>query len=315
MSTTTHAGSAGGDRSLSVDRGLQRFIRETRKHAFLDAAEEQRLARLSREQGDREATDMLVNSHMRLVIKIAMQYRHYPAPVEDLISEGTLGLIQAVERFDPGRGYRLSTYAMWWIRAAITDFVIRSWSLVKTGTTSEQKKLFFKLRKTKARLHAYEDGELPAPVIRQIAEELAVPESDVVMMNRRLAGPDATLNAPLRDGSDGEWQDWLPDEGDSPYEQFADREEQSVRRRMIRDAMDILNERERDIVGDRHLREDPVTLEQLSRRFGISRERVRQIEVEAIAKIKRFALRQQYLSQTHRSGARRGIEASPAVAA
>ena len=273
---------------MSVDAGLQRYIREIRKAPVLEPGEEQALARRLRDHGDGEAMRRLVGSHMRLVVKVAMRYRRYSVPIEDLISEGAIGLMKAVERFDPDRGFRLSTYALWWIRAAMTDFVIRSWSLVRMGQTTEQRKLFFNLRKMKANLRAYDEGDLRDDDVRRIASELNVPEKDVVEMNGRLAGQDASLNAPVAGTGEGEWQDWLADDGEIHGERLEQREEFAHRRLRLEDVMRGLKDREREIVTERHLVETPKTLEALSRRHQISRERVRQIEHEAVAKIKRW---------------------------
>lgn len=274
--------------AMSVDSGLQKYIREIRKAPMLDPGEEHQLARRCRDDGDDEAAGRLIASHMRLVVKMAMQYRRYSVPVEDLISEGTMGLMKAVERFDPDRGFRLSTYALWWIRAAMTDFVIRSWSLVRMGQTTEQRKLFFNLRKMKSKLRAYEDGDLRDSHVRQIVTELNVSEKDVVAMNRRLAGQDASLNVPAGDMGDGDWQDWIRDDNETHDENFASREEYAYRLKMLREVMQGLKDREREIIIERHLVETPQTLEALSRRHHISRERVRQIEHEAVGKIKRW---------------------------
>lgn len=273
---------------MSVDSGLQKYIREIRKAPMLDPGEEHQLARKCRDDGDEEAKQRLIASHMRLVVKMAMQYRRYSVPVEDLISEGTMGLMKAVERFDPDRGFRLSTYALWWIRAAMTDFVIRSWSLVRMGQTTEQRKLFFNLRKMKAKLHAYDDGDLRDNHVRQIVTELNVSEKDVVAMNRRLAGQDASLNVPAGELGEGDWQDWLKDDTETHDENYASREEHAHRMQMLREVMKGLKDREREIVIERHLVDTPKTLEALSRRHRISRERVRQIEHEAVGKIKRW---------------------------
>ncbi len=273
---------------MPVDPSLERYIREIRKEPMLDPGEEHVLARAYRDHRDEEAARRLVGSHMRLVVKVAMRYRRYSVPIEDLISEGTIGLIKAVERFDPDRGFRLSTYALWWIRAAMTDFVIRSWSLVRLGQTTEQRKLFFNLRKVKGKLRAYEEGDLREHHVRQIVKELNVPEKDVVLMNRRLSGHDASLNVPAGDNGEGEWQDWLMDDHEAQDERLASRQEHSYRRHRLDEVMKGLKDREREIVTERHLVDSPQTLEALSRRHRISRERVRQIEHEAVAKIKRW---------------------------
>jgi RNA polymerase sigma-32 factor len=262
---------------------------------MLGAEQERELAEKSA-AGDLNATHLLVNSHLRLVVKIAMGYRGYGLPVDELVSQGNIGLMQAVERFDPQRGFRLATYAMWWIRAAMQEYIVHSWSLVKIGTTSEQKKLFFNLRRVKQKIEAIEEGDLPPQTVTRIADMLNVPETEVVNMNRRLAAADASLNAPLRGEGETEWQDWLIDEGDGQEAKLAAVEELSYRRELLDDAMRFLSERERDIVSQRHLNDKPVTLEQLSRSYGISRERVRQIEVGALAKLKKNMTR---VARTH----------------
>jgi RNA polymerase sigma-32 factor len=258
------------------------------------------LAQRWRGHGDVEAAHKLVTSHLRLVAKIAMGYRGYGLPLNELISEGNVGMMQAVKRFDPDRGFRLATYAMWWIRAAIQEYILHSWSLVKMGTTAAQKKLFFNLRKIKGQLQAIEEGDLAPETVTKIATELSVPEADVVSMNRRLAAPDHSLNAPLRQDGEGEWQDWLMDDADNQEIQLADREELGKRRQLLTDAMRNLNERERLILSERRLRDNPTTLEDLSQRYNISRERVRQIEVRAFEKlqkaIKNAALEQRLTS-------------------
>ncbi len=245
------------------------------------------LAKRWREHSDPEAAQKLVTSHLRLVAKIAMGYRGYGLPLAELISEGNVGMMQAVKRFDPDRGFRLATYAMWWIRASIQEYILHSWSLVKMGTTAAQKKLFFNLRRLKGQIQAIEEGDLSPEHVKKIAAELDVPEADVVSMNRRLAAADHSLNAPLRADSEGEWQDWLVDETDDQETRLSERQELGVRRDLLRDAMAHLNERERDILAARRLKEEPATLEDLSQRYGISRERVRQIEVRAFDKLQR----------------------------
>ncbi|MCZ6813587.1 MAG: RNA polymerase sigma factor RpoH, partial [Alphaproteobacteria bacterium] len=250
--------------------------------------EEYMLAKRWREHDDIDAAHRLVTSHLRLVAKIAMGYRGYGLPIGELISEGNVGMMQAVKRFDPERGFRLATYAMWWIRASIQEYILHSWSLVKMGTTAAQKKLFFNLRKIKGQMKALEEGDLPPEKVRRIAEQLAVSEDDVVQMNRRMAAQDHSLNAPLRaDGEGGEWQDWLVDESASQEEVLGETEEFQQRTRLLRDAMKGLNEREQHIINERRLREDPTTLEKLSQHYGISRERVRQIEVRAFEKLQK----------------------------
>ena len=238
-----------------------------------------------REHEDPEAARKLVTSHLRLVAKIAMGYRGYGLPVSEIVSEGNVGLMQAVKRFEPERGFRLATYAMWWIRAAIQEFILRSWSLVKMGTTAHQKKLFFNLRKAKSRINALEEGDLHPDHVTEIATKLAVPEVEVVNMNRRLSSPDSSLNAPLRSDSESEWQDWLADDTMDQETRLAEREELGDRHDLLSNAMSGLTERERDIIEARRLRDEPVTLEELSQKYGVSRERVRQIEVRAFEKL------------------------------
>jgi RNA polymerase sigma-32 factor len=254
---------------------------------MLTADEEMALARRWAEHGDIKASDRLVTSHLRLVVKIAMGYRGYGLPVDDLISQGNVGLMQSVQRFDPDRGFRLSTYAMWWIRAAIQEYIINSWSMVKMGTTADQKKLFFNLRRIKMQLQALEDGDLTPENTRRIATSLGVPEVAVTDMNRRLAGSDPSLNAPIRAEGESQWQDFLVDDGDNQEERLAARQEGGFQRRLVAGAMQHLTEREREIVAARHFVDSPATLEVLGRRFGVSRERVRQIEVGALGKLKR----------------------------
>ncbi len=267
--------------------GISSYMRQIQTYPLLKPEEERDLARRWISNRDQHAAHTLVNSHLRLVAKIAVGYRGYGLPVDELIAQGNLGLMQAVERFDPERGFRLATYAMWWIRAAIQEYVVHSWSLVKMGTTSEQKKLFFNLRRLKAQIQALEEGELHPEHAEKIAEILNVPETEVISMNRRLAAVDASLNAPLRSESELEWQDWLVDDSEGQEKLLGDGEEHRRRKSLLNGALDHLTDRERDIVAERHLRERPVTLEQLSVRYGISRERVRQIEVGALAKLKK----------------------------
>jgi RNA polymerase sigma-32 factor len=245
------------------------------------------LAKRWREHGDTEAAHKLVTSHLRLVAKIAMGYRGYGLPVSELISEGNVGMMQAVKRFDPDRGFRLATYAMWWIRAAIQEYILHSWSLVKMGTTAAQKKLFFNLRKLKGQMKEIEEGDLAPESVKKIAKTLDVTEDDVVQMNRRLAAPDHSLNAPVRTDGDGEWQDWLVDPAESQETRLADSEELDKRARLLSDAMKTLNQRERHILEERRLKDEPATLEDLSQEYGISRERVRQIEVRAFEKLQK----------------------------
>ena len=273
--------------SLSGEGSLTRYLQEIRKFPMLEPEEEYMLAKRWKEREDSEAAHRLVTSHLRLVAKIAMGYRGYGLPLSELISEGNVGMMQAVKRFDPDRGFRLATYAMWWIRAAIQEYILHSWSLVKMGTTAAQKKLFFNLRKLKGQLQAVEDGDLSPENLKKIATELDVPEADVISMNRRLASPDHSLNAPLRSDSEGEWQDWLVDESESQETKLADRQELGLRRDLLEKALTHLNERERHILGERRLKDNPTTLEDLSQHYGISRERVRQIEVRAFDKLQR----------------------------
>jgi len=254
---------------------------------MLEPEQEYMLAKRWKEHADPEAAHRLVTSHLRLVAKIAMGYRGYGLPLSELISEGNVGMMQAVKRFDPDRGFRLATYAMWWIRAAIQEYILHSWSLVKMGTTAAQKKLFFNLRKLKGQLQAMEEGDLSPENLKKIATELDVPEADVISMNRRLASPDHSLNAPLRSDSEGEWQDWLVDETESQETRLGERQELGLRRDLLEKAMTHLNDRERHILTERRLRDNPTTLEELSQQYGISRERVRQIEVRAFEKLQK----------------------------
>ena len=272
---------------MSAEGNLSRYLQEIRKFPMLEPQEEYMLAKAWREHGNTEAAHRLVTSHLRLVAKIAMGYRGYGLPLGELISEGNVGMMQAVKRFEPERGFRLATYAMWWIRAAIQEYILHSWSLVKIGTTAAQKKLFFNLRKIKGQIQAIEEGDLSPEHVKKIAERLSVPEDDVVNMNRRLAAPDHSLNAPLRVDGEGEWQDWLVDEEENQEQKLGQREETSQRMRLLKDAMKGLNERERHILTRRRLQDEPATLEDLSKEYGISRERVRQIEVRAFEKLQR----------------------------
>ena len=271
---------------VGPDANLARYLREIRRLPMLAPEEEFMLARRWREHGDVEAAHKLVTSHLRLVAKIAMGYRGYGLPVNELISEGTVGMMQAIKRFDPDRGFRLATYAMWWIRAAIQEYILHSWSLVKIGTTAAQKKLFFNLRRMKGQLKALEEGDLRPDQVKQIATKLGVPEEDVVSMNRRLGG-DASLNAPVRaaDAESGEWQDWLVDESPSQEERLGEAEELDRRKNYLSSALATLNDREKRIFEARRLAEEPATLEDLSAEFGVSRERIRQIEVRAFEKV------------------------------
>ncbi len=271
--------------TLTAESGLSRYLSEIRRFPMLTHEEEYMLAKSWREHDDSEAAHKLVTSHLRLVAKIAMGFRGYGLPVSELISEGNVGMMQAVKRFDPERGFRLATYAMWWIRAAIQEYILHSWSLVKMGTTAAQKKLFFNLRKIKGQLQAIEEGDLPPETVTEIARRLGVPEAEVISMNRRMAAPDNSLNAPLRIDGDGEWQDWLVDESESQETVVADNEVLMQRRAMLAESMADLNQRERYIFRERRLKEDRLTLEKLSQRYGISGERVRQIEGRAFEKV------------------------------
>jgi RNA polymerase sigma-32 factor len=275
--------------ALSPDGGLNRYLSEIRKFPMLAKDEEFMLAKRWQQHQDPQAAHKLVTSHLRLVAKIAMGYRGYGLPVGEVISEGNVGLMQAVKKFDPDRGFRLATYAMWWIKASIQEYVLRSWSLVKMGTTAAQKKLFFNLRKVKAEISALEEGDLRHDQVAQIATKLGVTEDEVISMNRRMSSPDSSLNAPLR-ASEGEseWQDWLTDE-DTPSQEsvLADKEEYNLRMGLLEEAMGELNDREREILTERRLKDNPSTLEDLAERFGVSRERVRQIEVRAFEKLQK----------------------------
>jgi len=273
--------------TLSADGNLQRYLSEIRKFPMLAADEEYMLAKRWKEHGDVDAVHKMVTSHLRLVAKIAMGYRGYGLPIAELISEGNVGMMQAVKRFEPEKGFRLSTYAMWWIRASIQEYILYSWSLVKMGTTAAQKKLFFNLRRLKGQIKEIDDGDLAPESVKQIATTLAVSEDDVVQMNRRMSGGDQSLNAPMRQDGEAEWQDWLVDDSDTQDIVVAEADELDHRRSMLEAAMATLTERERHIFTERRLRDDPVTLEDLSKDFGVSRERVRQIEVRAFEKVQR----------------------------
>jgi RNA polymerase sigma-32 factor len=269
---------------ISGESGLSRYLSEIKRFPMLEPNEEYMLAKSWREHGDRDAAHKLVTSHLRLVAKIAMGYRGYGLPIGEVISEGNVGLMQAVKRFEPEKGFKLATYAMWWIRASIQEYILRSWSLVKMGTTASQKKLFFNLRKAKSKISAFEEGDLRPEHVKLIATRLGVDEKEVVDMNRRLGG-DASLNAPLRAEGEGEWQDWLVDDSESQESTLADREESDLRMTALKSALSVLNPRERRIFEARRLADDPVTLEELSAEFNVSRERVRQIEVRAFEKV------------------------------
>jgi RNA polymerase sigma-32 factor len=273
--------------ALKAESGLSHYLEEIRRFPMLEPQQEYMLARSWREHGDREAAHQLVTSHLRLVAKIAMGYRGYGLPISEVISEGNVGLMQAVKRFEPEKGFRLATYAMWWIKAAIQEYILRSWSLVKMGTTANQKKLFFNLRKAKSKISALEEGDLRPDQVQTIAKRLGVTEQDVIDMNRRLGG-DASLNAPIRDdGESGEWQDWLVDDSPNQERILADSEESDNRHKALVSALDVLNDRERRIFEARRLADDPITLEDLAAEFGVSRERVRQIEVRAFEKVQK----------------------------
>ena len=272
---------------LTAENGLTRYLEEIRRFPMLEPQEEYMLAKSWREHGDRTAAHRLVTSHLRLVAKIAMGYRGYGLPISEVISEGNVGLMQAVKRFEPEKGFRLATYAMWWIKAAIQEYILRSWSLVKMGTTANQKKLFFNLRKAKSKISALEEGDLRPDQVKIIAKRLGVTEQDVVDMNRRLGG-DVSLNAPIREeGDSGEWQDWLVDDSASQETRLVESEEADNRKKALGEALSVLNERERRIFEARRLADDPITLEELADEFGVSRERVRQIEVRAFEKVQK----------------------------
>ncbi len=278
--------------ALGPDASLNRYLSEIRKFPLLAPEEEYMLAKRWQEHEDPAAATRLVTSHLRLVAKIAMGYRGYGLPVSELIAEGNIGLMQGVKKFEPERGFRLATYAMWWIKASIQEYILRSWSLVKIGTTAAQKKLFFNLRRMKGKLAAIEDGDLHPDDLKKIATDLGVSEDDVVQMNRRMAkGGDTSLNAPLREDGEGEWQDWLADEGPTQDVTVADRQEADIRHGLLSEALLTLNERERHILTQRRLIDEPQTLEDLSQEYGISRERVRQIEVRAFEKLQKEMLK------------------------
>ena len=272
----------------SGDSGLSRYMQEIRKFPMLEPDEEYMLAKRYHEHDDPEAAHKLVTSHLRLVAKIAMGYRGYGLPIGEVVSEGNVGLMQAVKKFDPERGFRLATYAMWWIKASIQEYVLRSWSLVKMGTTANQKRLFFNLRKAKSKIQALDDGDLNPDQVKQIATQLSVSEEEVISMNRRLSG-DASLNAPIKasEGESGEWQDWLVDDHENAEQILVKQDELEARRDMLADAIDVLTDREKRIFLARRLEENPITLEELSGEFDISRERVRQIEVRAFEKVQK----------------------------
>ncbi|MBF0268341.1 MAG: RNA polymerase sigma factor RpoH [Alphaproteobacteria bacterium] len=278
---------------IAPEGNLSRYLMEIRRFPMLAPEEEYMLAKNYRETDDQNAAHRLVTSHLRLVAKIAMGYRGYGLPLGELIAEGNVGMMQAVKRFDPEKGFRLATYAMWWVRAAIQEYILHSWSLVKMGTTAAQKKLFFNLRRMKSRMQALEEGDLHPEQVKTIAHKLAVTEDEVVQMNRRLSGPDHSLNAPMRADSDGEWMEFLEDDSSSQEVCLAEAEESDQRRGLLGGAMTQLGERERIILAERRLKDEPATLEELSQRFAISRERVRQIEMRAFEKVQKSVLRAQ----------------------
>ncbi|KQU62298.1 RNA polymerase subunit sigma-70 [Sphingomonas sp. Leaf339] len=278
--------------ALGGEQSLNRYLSEIRKFPLLQPEQEFMLAKRFQEHGDTDAAAQLVTSHLRLVAKIAMGYRGYGLPTSELISEGNIGLMQGVKKFEPDRGFRLATYAMWWIRASIQEYILRSWSLVKMGTTAAQKKLFFNLRRMKSKLDAFEDGDLRPEHVTKIATDLGVAEQDVVSMNRRMAmGGDTSLNVPMREDGEGQWQDWLQDDAPLQDSIVADQQEADVRHGMLVSAMDDLNDREKHILTERRLTDDPKTLEELSQVYGVSRERVRQIEVRAFEKLQKGMMR------------------------
>ncbi|WP_419808699.1 RNA polymerase sigma factor RpoH [Sphingomonas sp.] len=278
--------------ALGTEAGLNRYLAEIKKFPLLQPEQEYMLAKRFSEHGDPDAAAQLVTSHLRLVAKIAMGYRGYGLPTSELISEGNIGLMQGVKKFEPDRGFRLATYAMWWIRASIQEYILRSWSLVKMGTTAAQKKLFFNLRRMKSKLDAFEDGDLSPENVRKIATDLGVQEDEVVSMNRRMAmGGDTSLNVQVGEEGDAQWQDWLKDDGPLQDHVVAEAQEADVRHGMLVDAMDDLNDREKHILTERRLTDDPKTLEELSQVYGVSRERVRQIEVRAFEKLQKAMMR------------------------
>ncbi len=277
---------------LSPEGGLSQYLADIRKFPMLEKDQEFMLAKRWTEHEDTDAAHQLVTSHLRLVAKIAMGYRGYGLPVAEVISEGNIGLMQAVKKFDPDKGFRLATYAMWWIRAAIQEYILRSWSLVKMGTTAAQKKLFFNLRRMKSQMQALDEGDLRPDQVEEIATKLGVTNDDVISMNGRLSGPDASLNAPLRSDGESEWQDWLEDnDAESAEEELAESDEFDTRMALLQEAMGGLNEREQNIIQERKLTEEPKTLEDLAQVYGVSRERIRQIEVRAFEKLQKEMVR------------------------
>jgi RNA polymerase sigma-32 factor len=297
--------------TVRLESGLVSFLRDIRRYPLLGPEEEYALARRWRERGDREAADKLITSHLRLVAKIAMGYRGYGLPISEMISEGNVGLMEAVKRFEPEKGVRLATYAIWWVKASIHEYTLRSWSMVKMGTTANQKKLFFNLRKAKSKISAFNDGDLRPDQVKLIATSLGVSEQDVVDMNRRLGG-DASLNAPIRDDGDGgEWQDWLADQSESQENAMAEHDELDNRRKALSDSLCVLNDRERRIFEARRLSDKPLTLEELAEEYGVSRERIRQIELHAFEKVQRAVQR----LVMARSASRQNSRHQPAEAA
>ena len=271
--------------AISNEGNLSSYMRQIKKFPLLEAKNEYMLAKAWKEQGDVKAAHKLVTSHLRLVAKIASGYRGYGLPLSDLISEGNIGMMHAVKRFEPEKGFRLATYAMWWIKASIQEYILRSWSLVKIGTTAAQKKLFFNLKKIKSKISALDDGDLTPEQVDKISTELSVPKKEVVSMNRRISGSDYSLNAPVTKDGEGEWQDWLEDETQNQEATFADTEEYLLKKNIMEDALKVLSDREKDIIYERQLNEKPLTLEDLSIRYGVSRERIRQIESKAFEKL------------------------------
>ena len=271
--------------AISNEGNLSSYMRQIKKFPLLEAKNEYMLAKAWKEQGDVKAAHKLVTSHLRLVAKIASGYRGYGLPLSDLISEGNIGMMHAVKRFEPEKGFRLATYAMWWIKASIQEYILRSWSLVKIGTTAAQKKLFFNLKKIKSKISALDEGDLTPEQVDKISTELSVPKKEVVSMNRRISGSDYSLNAPVTKDGEGEWQDWLEDETQNQEATFADTEEYLLKKNIMEDALKVLSDREKDIIYERQLNEKPLTLEDLSIRYGVSRERIRQIESKAFEKL------------------------------
>ena len=272
---------------ISHEGNLNSYMSQIKKFPLLEVKEEYMLAKSWKDHGDMESAHKLVTSHLRLVAKIASGYRGYGLPVSELISEGNLGMMHAVKRFDPEKGFRLATYAMWWIRASIQEYILRSWSLVKIGTTAAQKKLFFNLKRVKTKISALEDGDLSNEQVAKIANELSVPQHEVISMNRRLSGSDQSLNAPLTNDGQGEWMDWLEDETQNQEAKFAEVEEHNVKKNLMNESLMLLSDREQDIIFQRQLKDEPLTLEELSQKYNVSRERIRQIELKAFEKLQK----------------------------